>query len=129
MMHGQKNIKPHKICKHTANIQDWSSSQRQEFLRQTCHHIGQEFYSIRSRISSHSGHRFLLTDRSSCSFFRIYVFLCAGKKHQYSYKVLCLQDYVISHASANKYQHSHTNGEKFQRITNPKNSMSSINVV
>ena len=35
--------KHHKICKHTANIQDWSFSQRKHFLRQTCHHIRQEF--------------------------------------------------------------------------------------
>jgi hypothetical protein len=110
--------KPHKICKHRANIQEWSSLQRKQCLRQTCHHIGQEFYSIRLRISNQSGHRFFAADRRSCPFFRIHVFFCAGKEHKYSYKVLCLQDYVISLASANKYQHSHTSGEYFQQITN-----------
>ena len=78
--------KPHKVCKHRANIQDWSFSQHKQFLGHTCHHIGQEFYSIRLRISSQSGHRFFVTDRRSCPFFRIRVFFCANKKHRYSYK-------------------------------------------
>lgn len=89
--------KHHNICKHIANIQDWSSSQRKQFLRQTCHHIGQEFYSIRSRISNQSGHRFFVADRRSCPLFRIHVFFCAGESTSIITK-FCAYKTTLSHS-------------------------------